>query len=135
MLIQVTLGVCGLNSNYRIKKNSEFQNVFKNGSSTANRQFVVYVLKRNDQPQFRLGLSVSKRIGNAVTRNRVKRLVRESFHQLSDQIKFPYDFVVIARKPTSDMTFEEVKGSLIHVLNRARVLRGIKHVGKGRDVK
>ncbi|MDP4552974.1 ribonuclease P protein component [Guptibacillus hwajinpoensis] len=124
-----------MNSNYRIKKNSEFQNVFKNGSSTANRQFVVYVLKRNDQPQFRLGLSVSKRIGNAVTRNRVKRLVRESFHQLSDQIKFPYDFVVIARKPTSDMSFEEVKGSLIHVLNRARVLRGSKHVGKGRDVK
>ncbi|WP_347548202.1 ribonuclease P protein component [Pseudalkalibacillus hwajinpoensis] len=124
-----------MNSNYRIKKNSEFQNVFKNGNSTANRQFVVYVLKRSDQPQFRIGLSVSKRIGNAVTRNRVKRLVRESFHQLSDQIKFPYDFVVIARKPASDMSFEEVKSSLMHVLNRAHVLKGTKQSGKGRKTR
>ncbi|WP_270183031.1 ribonuclease P protein component [Alkalihalobacillus sp. CinArs1] len=124
-----------MNSNYRIKKNSEFQSVFKKGNSTANRQFVVYVMKRNDQPHFRLGLSVSKRIGNAVTRNRVKRLIRESFHQLSDQIDVPYDFVVIARKPASEMNLEEVKSSLIHVLKRARVYKGAKRNGKGRGTR
>lgn len=124
-----------MNSNYRIKKNSEFQSVFKKGRSTANRQFVVYVMKRNDQPHFRLGLSVSKRIGNAVTRNRVKRLIRESFHQLSDKITDPYDFVVIARKPASEMNLEEVKSSLIHVLKRARVYKGAERNGKVRGTR
>ena len=60
-----------MNKHQRIKKNKEFQHVFKKGKSFANRQFIVYVLK-GEQPEFRLGLSVSKKVGNAVARNRVK---------------------------------------------------------------
>lgn len=107
---------------YRIKKNTEFQLVFKHGKSVANRQFVIYILKKNDQQHFRIGLSVSKKIGNAVVRNRVKRLIRETFKELKDELPVQYDFVVIARKPTADMNFHQVKSSLIHVLKLAKVL-------------
>lgn len=107
---------------YRIKKNSEYQLVFKNGKSTANRQFVIYILKKPAQPNFRIGLSVSKQIGNAVVRNKVKRLIRETFQSLKEDLPNHYDFVIIARKPTSSMNYHEVKSSIIHILKLAKIL-------------
>ena len=51
---------------YRVKKNKDFQEAFKKGKSVANRQFVIYTLKKPDQNHFRIGLSVSKKIGNTL---------------------------------------------------------------------
>lgn len=107
---------------YRLKKNNDFQAVFKNGKSMANRQFVIYHLHKSGQTHFRLGLSVSKRIGNAVTRNHIKRLVREVFTSLQDQLKQDADYVVIARKPTAHMDYHQVESSLRHVLKKAKLL-------------
>ncbi|WP_082231962.1 ribonuclease P protein component [Halobacillus massiliensis] len=107
---------------YRIKKNEEFQQVFQHGESFANRQLVLYYLKKKDQPHFRIGLSVSKKIGNAVMRNQIKRYLRQAFHELETQIKPDYDFVIIARKPTHKMGFHEIKSSLTHVLYKSRLL-------------
>lgn len=112
-----------MNKERRIKKNQEFQEVFKKGQSIANRQFVVYILERKEQDYFRLGLSVSKKIGNAVTRNRVKRYVRQSFLEMEDRIKTGNDYIVVARKPTQAMDFHETKKSLTHVLKRASALK------------
>lgn len=61
-----------MKKSYRVKKEKDFKALFDAGHSVANRKFVVYSLDR-DLPHFRVGLSVSKRLGNAVTRNRVKR--------------------------------------------------------------
>ncbi|WP_085506632.1 ribonuclease P protein component [Thalassobacillus devorans] len=107
---------------YRIKKNEEFQQVFKNGKSFANRQLVLYYLKKEKQEHFRIGLSVSKRIGVAVVRNQIKRYLRQAFHELEDTIDPRYDLVIIARKPTKDMDFHQVKKSLTHVLSKSRLL-------------
>lgn len=107
---------------YRIKKNSDFQIVFQKGKSTANRQFVIYILKKPGQANFRIGLSVSKQIGRAVTRNRVKRLVRETFNQLKEDLPSEYDFVIIARKPAAMMNFHQVKNSIIHIFKLAKLL-------------
>ena len=112
---------------YRIKKNKEFQETFKNGKSVANRQFVLYTLKRPEQTHFRIGLSVSKKIGNAVMRNRIKRYVRQVFHELDGQLHNEIDFIIIARKPTADMDYFEIKQSLSHVLKLARVLKKPKY--------
>jgi ribonuclease P protein component len=108
---------------YRIKKNKEFQAVFKNGQSFANRQFVVYVMDQPEQVHFRVGLSVGKKIGNAVTRNRIKRLIRQVIFEFSPELNQHKDYIIIARMPVSDMGYEEVKKSLAHVLRKAKVLK------------
>ncbi|SFE63596.1 ribonuclease P protein component [Alteribacillus iranensis] len=107
----------------RIKKNHEFSRIFDEGTSVANRQFVVYVLKKTDQPHFRVGLTVSKKMGNAVARNRMKRLLREALRELSEDLKGERDYIVIARKPVTKMTYHEIKKSLHHVFRVARVLK------------
>lgn len=106
----------------RIKKNDEFQLAFKKGKSSGNRQFVVYTLEKPEQDYFRIGLSVSKKIGNAVVRNQVKRYIRQAFLELKENVKPGRDYVIIARKPAAEMDFSEVKSSLIHVLKRAESL-------------
>ncbi len=107
----------------RIKKNKEFQTAFQKGQSFANRQFVVYSLPKEGQDYFRIGLSVSKKIGNAVTRNRIKRYVRQSIFELNEQLASGNDYVIIARKPAAEMDFFEVKKSLTHVLKVGKVLK------------
>jgi ribonuclease P protein component len=106
----------------RVKKNKDFQAAFKNGHSFANRQFVVYSLKKEEQDYFRIGLSVSKKLGNAVMRNQIKRYVRQAILELKDQLQTGNDYIIIARKPVSEMDFFEVKKSLIHVLKVGKVL-------------
>ena len=68
-----------MNKRQRIKKNEDFQKVFKKGKSFANRQFVVYCMNKEQQEAFRIGLSISKKVGNAVTRVQVKRYFAKPF--------------------------------------------------------
>ena len=106
---------------YRIKKNKDFQVVFKKGKSVANRQFVLYILQKPEEREFRIGLSVSKKIGNAVTRNKVKRLIRQVFSEEKHRIASGKEFIIIARKPAADMNYHEVKGSLNHLFRKAKI--------------
>lgn len=108
---------------YRVKRNEDFQDIFKKGKSFANRQFVVYSLRRPGQAHFRIGLSVSKKLGNAVKRNQIKRYIRQAFLELEEGLLNEFDYVIIARKPASEMDFFEVKNSLIHVLKLSKVLK------------
>ena len=108
---------------FRIKKNKEFQLAFREGKSFANRQLVIYYLEKTEQAHFRIGLSVGKKIGNAVVRNRIKRYLRKAFQELEADILRPADIVIIARNPTNKMGYEEIKKSLIHLLNKERLLR------------
>ncbi|GAA5412145.1 ribonuclease P protein component [Streptococcus uberis] len=105
---------------YRIKRNSDFQAIYENGKSVANRQFVVYTYKNRDLKHFRLGISVSKKLGNAVTRNRIKRAIRENF-KVHKQNIIAKDIIVIARQPAKDMNTLEIQSSLEHVLKIAKV--------------
>ena len=97
---------------YRIKKNKEFQEIFKNGKSVANRQFVIYTLNKPNQFHFRIGLSVSKKIGNAVTRNQIKRYVRQTFHELDGQLHNETDYIIIARSQLQRWIFLKLKKAL-----------------------
>ncbi|HLS34761.1 MAG TPA: ribonuclease P protein component [Bacillota bacterium] len=108
---------------YRIKNNKEFQEVFKRGESFANRQLVIYYLEKRKQKHFRIGLSVGTKIGNAVTRNRIKRYLRESFRSLREDIKPTFDIVIIARQPTKDMNYHDIRKSLIHLLKRKKLFK------------
>ncbi|PKR77437.1 ribonuclease P protein component [Halalkalibacillus sediminis] len=108
---------------YRVKKNEEIQYILNHGESFANRQLVLYYLKKDGQDHFRIGLSVGKKLGNAVTRNQIKRYLREAFKHLEDKIDPSYDFVVIARKPTNEMDFHGIKKSLSHLMKRTNMFR------------
>jgi ribonuclease P protein component len=129
-----TKGCFSLKKEFRIKKNKEFQEAFQKGHSFANRQFVVYALKKEGQDSFRVGLSVSKKVGNSVVRNKIKRYIRQSIFELNDLIYTGNDYVIIARKPASDMDFFEVKKSLTHVLKVGKVLKKEIAVHNGKRI-
>ncbi|MET3110829.1 ribonuclease P protein component [Salinicoccus halitifaciens] len=107
---------------FRIKKEQDFKLVFKKGKSYANRQFVVYLSDHPEVAHLRLGISVSKRLGNAVKRNKIKRRIRAFFQQHKDELK-PKEYIVIARNPVSDMDYHQMEKSLLHVLKIAKCIK------------
>ena len=80
------------------------------------------MIENPEQVHFRVGISVGKKIGNAVARNWVKRRIRQSLTELKPQLKQDCDFIVIARPGVAWMEMAEVKDHLIHVLRLANVL-------------
>lgn len=115
--------VIKLKKAYRIKKNKEFQSIFKKGKSFANRELVIYYRLNPLQGHFRIGISVGKKIGNAVTRNRIKRYIRESFNHFKNEIDSNVDIIIIARKATMNMDFHQIKGSLQHLLFKEKLFK------------
>ncbi len=109
-----------LKKSYRVKREKDFKVIFDHGYSTANRKFVIYHLQ-TQQDDFRVGISVGKRLGNAVTRNRIKRKIRHVLLEFKDRLKSE-DFVVIARKGVQDLDYQAVKANLEHVLILAHLL-------------
>ena len=105
---------------FRVKKEKDFNAIFQEGKSVANRKFVVYRLENSEQ-HFRVGLSVSKKLGNAVTRNQIKRRIRHVLITHKDQIIENLDFVVIARKGVEEMNYTEIEKNLLHVLKLANI--------------
>lgn len=107
---------------YRIKKEKEFQTVINARASYANRNIVLFVLPKENQAHFRVGISVGKKIGNAVMRNRVKRQLREAVWTVRDQLKSQLDFVLIARPAITSLSTEEVIANLRHVCRLAKIM-------------
>ena len=97
-----------------LKKNNDFQNVYRNGKSYANRFLVMYVLK-NDTEKNRIGISVSKKVGNSVIRHHITRLVRESYRLHEDMLNSGLDIVVIARTTARKASYHEVESALLHL--------------------
>lgn len=110
-----------MKKSYRVKKETDFQRVFQQGTSYANRKFVVYVLEKPEQKHFRVGISVGKKVGNAVTRNAVKRKIRACIFQMKDHLASELDFIVIARQSTAELSSTEVYSNLQHVLKLAKI--------------
>ena len=97
-----------------LKKNVDFQKVYKNGTSHANRYLVMYVLK-NEKKMNRLGISVSKKVGNSVVRHRITRLIRESYRLNEQKFVGGLDIVVIARPGAKERSFFEIESALLHL--------------------
>lgn len=97
-----------------LKKNSDFQKVYSQGKSNGNKYLVMYIVQ-NDTQENRIGISVSKKVGNSVVRHRVTRLIRESYRLNEQKYKNGYDIVVIARSTAKDRTYKEIESALLHL--------------------
>ena len=96
----------------RLRKNAQFSEVYSEHRSFADKYFVMYV-RKNGELFNRVGVSVSKKIGNSVVRHRVKRLVKEAFRNSEKMFNSGLDIVFVARKNAAEMTYEETVKSLM----------------------
>lgn len=97
-----------------LKKNRQFQFVYKNGRSRANKYLVMYV-KENGLGMNRIGISVSKKVGNSVVRHRITRLVRESYRLHENVFNSGLDMVIVARVSAADVGYYEIESALLHL--------------------
>jgi ribonuclease P protein component len=103
---------------YKIRKNSEFRVVYKRGRSLANRLLVLYTF-RNTKKLNRTGVSVSKKVGKSVIRNRVRRLIKESYRLNNANLKQGYDLVFIARNSAKNRSFLEIQKAMLELFKKA----------------
>ena len=104
-----------------LRKNWEFQAVYRNGKSKANRCFVM-IVKKNDASSNRIGISVSKKVGNSIVRHRLTRLIRESYRLQEDRFQHGLDIVVIARAGAKGKTYYEIESALIHLAGLHKII-------------
>ena len=105
-----------------LKKNRDFQLVYRNGTSFANRYLVMYVWK-NQLNINRIGISVSKKVGNSVVRHHLTRLIRESYRLNEEKFSCGYDLVVIVRMNGKNQGFHSIESALLHLGNLHKILR------------
>jgi ribonuclease P protein component len=109
----------------RLTRSAEFERVYRQGRSLANRDFVLYCFANPASERPRLGLSVSRKVGGAVQRNHVKRLLREAFAQVQDELVAHDDIVVVARPGSHELAerggLAAVSASLNELIDRGRL--------------
>ena len=108
-----------------LKKNRDFQNVYKKGKSYANRYLVMYVLK-NDTERNRLGISVSKKVGNSVVRHHVTRLLREIFRLNDNKIETGLNIILVARVAAARSDYRHLEGAYMHLCGLHHILKESK---------
>ena len=104
-----------------LKKNEDFKKVFDAKKSNANKYLVLYV-KENDLGSNRLGIQVSKKVGNSVVRHRLTRLIRESYRLNAEKFSSGLDLVIIAREDARGKTYKEIEDALLHLGKISRIL-------------
>ena len=118
----MTTGDAGARKRRRLSRSGEFDRVYRDGASQANRYLVIYSFPRGDEDraETRLGVSASRKVGGAVERNRLKRVLREAFWALSDQLADGHDYVLVARPDLADLAESEgeagVRAAIAEVL-------------------
>jgi ribonuclease P protein component len=112
----------------KIKKNREFQKIYHKGRYAVSKALVIYM-----QPNLlnvnRIGITASKKYGKSVKRNRIRRLIRESYHVLQDKIRQGYDFIIVARKADENDVpgFVQILKEMRFILKRLNVLSENNH--------
>jgi ribonuclease P protein component len=114
----------------RLTRSADFDRVYRRGRSAATRSFVLYAFpsaagddeeRTESEPAVRLGVSVGRKVGGAVERNRVKRVLREAFWALDEQLPEDHDFVIVARAGAAEVAnagMDGVRGELAELLGR-----------------
>ena len=115
-----------------LKKNRDFQQVYRQGTSYANKYLVMYV-KKNSLEKNRIGISVSKKVGNSVVRHHLARLIRESYRLHEEEFQQGIDVVVVARVRAKNSTYFEIEEALLHLGKLHHILEEEKKDEDGID--
>jgi ribonuclease P protein component len=109
----------------RLSRSAEFDRVYRHGRATANRHLALYTFANASVERPRLGLSVSRKVGGAVERNQVKRLLREAFAQLEQSLSPGQDVVIVARPPAGQLAEREglagIRATLTELIGKAGI--------------
>ena len=105
-----------------LKNYRQFQFVYTNGRSFVNKYFVMYI-KENGLDHNRLGISVSKKVGNSVVRHRITRLIRETYRLHESVFNSGLDIVVVARKAASGIGYFEAEKSILHLAKLHQIIK------------
>lgn len=105
-----------------LKTNRDFQTVYNKKISFANRLLIMYI-RPNHLEEQRLGISVSKKVGNSVIRHKFARMVRESFRLNRDSLQGYYDIVVIARQSAKDKNYHDIESAMLHLFKLHKILK------------
>ena len=108
---------------HSLRNNREFQMVYNEGNSKANRYLVLYY-RKNDLEYNRLGISVSKKVGNSVPRNRIKRLIKENYRLLEKDIKENNSLVILWKKSVDkeEADFYKIKEDMKQIFEKAEII-------------
>ena len=107
----------------RLRSNRDFKRVYKRGKRFWNHNFTL-IVNKNSGLGTRIGFSVTTKYGNAVERNRIKRQLREILRKKYDHLDKNLDMVIIPKKNTKDMNYEQLRSSLNHVIRRSKKTKG-----------
>ncbi|WP_195940992.1 ribonuclease P protein component [Romboutsia sp. 1001713B170131_170501_G6] len=104
-----------------LKKDSDFRKVYKHGKSFATKYLVMYVLD-NKSDDTKLGISVSKKVGKAIVRNKIRRRIRESYRlNVDENVKSGYDIVFIARIASNQAEYKDIEKSVKYLVKKANL--------------
>jgi ribonuclease P protein component len=106
----------------RLRNNRDFRIVYDKGKSFANRYLVLFI-KKNSFNYNRVGFAVTKKLGKAVVRNKVKRRMREAYKLNSEEVKQGYDIIFLSRISAKEASFSELKKAEAHLLKKAGLLQ------------
>lgn len=103
-----------------LKRNEDFKEIYSTGKSYANKYLIMYV-KKNNMDINRIGISVSKKVGNSVVRHRITRLIRESYRLSEDNFASGLDIIVVARAGAKGKKYSEIESALLHLMKLHKI--------------
>lgn len=110
-----------MNKEHRIRKNEQFDQIIKQGKRIKTEPLNIFLTK-NEQNMFRLGVATSKKIGNAVVRNKVRRQIKAIMRNYKKVIN--YDIVIVAKPKIHEFTFEELASIIADALSKTEIING-----------
>ena len=124
-----------LGTKNRLSKNKDFRYIYRRGKNSASNTSAMVYIKSRINDELLIGFSISRKVANAVERNRIKRVMRENIRFLIDDIKSGHRIIFIARASANNASYQKIGNDLKRLLSRAKLLDTDKLNGKMKDVK
>ena len=116
-----------MNKQYRVKKTIEIEKILKEKNFSGNSYFSVYKRKNPETSHFRYAISVGKKLGNAVVRNKIKRQIRAILNELNIDLNKNIDVFIIAKVKILDISYQEMLKQLKYLFNKQKLIKGEKN--------